>query len=134
MPATAGVQVQLDHGSLGCADSVLMRIRPDEGPKDVGQEAIVFAGDPDRVADVALMNPSLGEVTGDVEPAWHLAVRSPDHAARVGELEASEVGVDLAARPLQQIHHDPLAQPACAADPRPVLRIEGGDELAVVTG
>ncbi len=111
---------------------VLVRERPHERAQHLGQEAVVAAGLADRVTDVLLVDPALGKVTGQVEPARYRAGAGPADVARLVHIGRGEVLRDLLARPGHQVPHNAGAQPGRPVDPALVLRVERGDELAVV--
>jgi hypothetical protein len=92
----------------------------------------MVAGPADRVPDVLLVGPPLGHLPGQIQPGRHRCVAGPAHDGRLLQAHGVVVPPDLLAGPAQQAGHDARAQPARRLHPALVLRIERGDELAVV--
>lgn len=80
------------------------------------------------------MDPPFGKVPSQVKPLRHRAGTSPDHVAWLAEVERPVVLVNLLAGPLKQVLQDAVAEPACTVNPPLTLRIQRGDELAIVAG
>src|SRR5262245_4796444 len=80
------------------------------------------AGHANRVTDLLLMDPSLGELAGQVKPQGHRAGPRPDDPARLTQGERGAVLVNLPARPLKQVLQNAVAQSAGAVDPPLILR------------
>ena len=92
------------------------------------------AGHPHRVTDLLLVDPSLGQIPGQVKPHRHRPGPSPDDPARLAQVKRRVVLVDLPAGPLEQVLQDAVTQPVRTIDPPLILRVERDDELPVVAG